>query len=349
MKRKSEQEIMAATKPVDIFTMDIDVLEQEKDEYINRFKPQAYNTVKNFVVTQKVILLYRQALSILSDREGNSLECSLTVIDKAGNRYDFDVHYSYDIKVCKMYVTEQNVIFVIDESKKMYYENYISKTCKFPKFNKAMWANIKYMLPNVSKHFQSSDGSFVIIVNKPCKIYPLREILNYFGGKLRPEYVSSILTRLYYFECYLDLVGITHNGITIDNLFFAPGKKVEKGEDFTVDDMRIVGVYGGWFFSTNADEKIKGVPAEVYEVLPTLVKNSGFSSFEVDELSIKKVAYELLGGSEDEFSGVPIPFLEWVKDTGVAKNAYEEQTAWEKIRTQSFGKPRFVEMDVSID
>lgn len=350
MKRKSEQEILAAARPSDIFTMNLAVLEQEKDEYISRFKPQEYNTVRNFVVTQKVILLYRQALNILSDSAESLTQCELTVTDPIGNTYSFDVHYVYDIKIGKMYVAERNVIFVIDESKKTYYENYISKVSKFPMINKKVWMNVRYMLPKVAMHFQNNDGKFVIIVDKPCRIYPLREILNYFDGKMRPEHVASILTRLYNFVCYLDLIGINHNGITVDNLFFTPGKMVEKGEKFTVDDMRIVGVYGGWFFSTKTYEKIKGLPAEVHEELPKIVKRNGFSSFEVDELSIKRVARELLGfDSDDESDEIPIPFKEWVKDNDIAKNAYEEFTAWEQIRKQSFGRPRFVEMDVSID
>ena len=37
MKRKSEHEIMSATRPEDIFTMDLNVIDQEKNEYIERF------------------------------------------------------------------------------------------------------------------------------------------------------------------------------------------------------------------------------------------------------------------------------------------------------------------------
>lgn len=348
MRLKSEQEIMSATRPRDIFTMNLETIEQEKEEYINRFKPSPYNTVKNFVITQKVILLYRQALDIL-ENGGSSFENFLTITDLEGKQYVFEIQYDYDIKLGKMYVSESNVIFVINQSSKNYYENYIAKTATFPKLDKEIWKGIRFMLPKVSKHFQSDNGSFVIILDLPCKIYPLREVHNYFGGKLQPEYVSSIMTRLYNFECYLDLIGINHNGITLDNLFFAPGRAVKEGETFTVNDMRIVGVFGGWFFSTYSNEKIKGMPREVYEVLPSDVKRTGYSSFEVDELSIKSVARELLGCDEDgEFNDVPIPLAEWVNYTEIAGNAYEEYTSWERIRAQSFGKHRFVEMDVSI-
>lgn len=351
MKRKSAEEIMSASHPRDIFTMNADTIEQEKDEYIEVFKPQAYSTIKNFLVTQKVILLYRQALSELGKSDGDGVPVtSITITAPNGKTYEFDCHYEYDIKLGKMYVTESNIVFVIKEKSKKYYDNYIAKTKRYLKLDKEVWKRIEYMLPKVSKHFKDVDGNWIIIVDKPCKIYPLREILNYYDGKLQPEYVASIITRLYNFVCYMEIVGMNHNGITIDNLFFAPGRTVEEGDEYTVEDMRIVGVFGGWFFTTWANEKLQGVPKEVFETMPAICKKTGYSSFEVDELSIKRIARELLGDSTGEnLVNVPEPFVRWVNSSDIHKNAYEEFCAWERTRKLSFGKHRFVEMDVSID
>ena len=46
MKLKSAEAILSASKPRDIFTMNLDTLEQEKEEYLEAFKPQKYNTIK---------------------------------------------------------------------------------------------------------------------------------------------------------------------------------------------------------------------------------------------------------------------------------------------------------------
>lgn len=351
MKRKSAEEIMSASRPQDIFTMNADMIEQEKDEYIEQFKPQAYSTIKNFLVTQKVIQLYRQALSELGKSDGEGVPItSLTISTPNGKTYEFKCHYDYDIKLGRMYVTENNIVFVIKKKNKKYYDNYVAKTQRFPKLDKEVWKRIEYMLPKVSKYFKDENGDWIIIVDKPCRIYPLREILNYYGGKIEPEYVASIMTRLYNFVCYMEVIGMNHNGITIDNLFFAPGRTVEEGENYTVEDMRIVGIFGGWFFTTWAEEKLQGVPKDIFEILPMNSRKSGFSSFEVDELSIKRVARELLGdGTGENFENVPDPFVRWVNSSEIHKNAYDEFCAWERARKLSFGKHRFVEMDVSID
>lgn len=349
MMRKSEEAIMSASNPRDIFSMNPETIEQEKDEYINRFKPEAYSTIKNFMIAQKVTLLYRQALSELGNNEYN--EYSLNITNLHGETRRYECHYIYDIKLGKMYVTEDFIIFIINKKYKSYYENYISKTKKFPKFDKKLWSNIEYMLPNVSNHFETKDGNFAIFVSKPpCKIYPLREILNYYGGKLKPEYVASILTRLYNFEAYMELAGMNHNGIILDNLFFAAGKTVDEGQPFTIDDMRIVGVFGGWFFTTTAKERLKGLPKEVHELLSKEMLKFGYSSFEVDELSIKRLGRELLGDvSGGNLGEIPETLDNWVNSNISQKNAYEEFCAWERVVHQSFNGHRFVEMDVSIN
>lgn len=341
MKRKSEREIMAAQKPEDIFTLDPNVIELEKEDYVSRFKPVEYRAIQNFSVTRKVLLLYEEAIIKINDGWD---EHEFAICSKAGKEYN--IHYSnkVDFKLGERYITKSYVIYVVDGKFKKYYENYVEKTKRYSKPDRHIWELVKYTVPDVAEHFETSDGRFCIFVKKPCEMYSLREILDYFGGSLKPEYVASILTRLYYFACYMSLAETTHNAITLDNLFFAPGRKLEEGEEYTVHDMRIVGVYGGWFFTSYLNERINGVPREVYEVMPDECKRTGYSSFEVDELSIKKVAKELLGSRED----IPNVLTEWINTNHVAKDSYIEFLNWEQVRRDAFGKRRFVNMDVSI-
>lgn len=341
MKRKSEHEIMSARRPEDIFTMDPVVIEQEKSDYIDRFKPSDYRAIQNFVVTRKILLLYEEAITKINN--GWSAKdikiCSL-------NGEEYNIHYvgQNSFKLGQMYLTNSYVIYVVDKEYKKYYDNYVEKTKRYLKPDKAIWEFAQYMVPNVEKHFETTDGTFCIFVKKPAEMYSMREILDYFGGSIKPEYVASILTRLYYFACYMSLVETTHNGITVDNMFFAPGRKLDEGEDYTIHDMRLVGVYGGWFFSTYLTEQIQGLPKEVYEVLPEECKARGYSSFEVDELSIKRVAKDLLGNQEN----VPIPLIEWINSKHIEKDPNAEYHKWEEVRRAAFGKRRFVGMDVSI-
>lgn len=346
MKRKSEQEIMAANRPEDIFTMNLDIIETEKEEYIERFKPKEYRTIQNFIVTKKVLLLYSQAVAKLENNEEWKEEEYKKICIKSISGKEYNVNYIEhpDFKLGEMYVTKQYIIYIVQGKYKKYYENYIQKTKHYSKPDKKIFNVVQYMLPNVEMHFETSDGDFAIFVKKPCEMYSLKEVLEYFDGGLKPEYVSSILTKLYFFSCYMGLVEMTHNAITLDNLFFSPGRRIEKGADCSIEDLRIVGVFGGWFFTTYLDEQIKGVPSEVYEFMPEKCRKRGYSSFEVDELAIKKLAKELLGAKIED---APKPFLDWVNSKTIAKDSYEEYCNWEKVIISSFGKRRFVDIDIS--
>lgn len=345
MKRKSVQDVLAANRPEDIFTMDLKEIEQEKETYLEAFRPKEYHAIENFVATKKVVLLYNQAIEKLTGNTTRNDYQKVSIKSTTGEEYKtyYLTHSSF--RLGEMYLTKQYVIYIVKKQYKKYYENYVEKTKRYSKPDRKVWKMVEYMLPNVEKHFECTDGNFAIFVKKPCEMYSLREILEYFDNKLEPEYVASILTRLYYFTCYMGLVEMNHNGITLDNLFFAPGRTVEEGESFTVDDMRIVGVFGGWFFTTYFEEKMQGVPKEVFEVMPEENKKRGYSSYEVDELSIRALAKQLLGAN---IKNAPKPFLDWVNSTKIARDSYEEFCNWEKARKSSFGKHRFVEMNVSI-
>ncbi|MBQ8298696.1 MAG: hypothetical protein IJX99_02335 [Clostridia bacterium] len=349
MKLKTADEVIRATSPRQLFELNLDTLEMQRDEYLELFKPAPYNTVKHFMASQKVIQLYRKALELL---EAPDHESTLQLVSKDGQSdCSYNIYNFYDSKLGTMYVSDANIIFVVHSEYKEYYENYIQKASSFTKISKEIWDKVKYSLPKLASHFECEDGDFAIILKKPKnKIYPLREILEYCGGSLSAEVVTSILTRLHYFACYLDLIGITHNAITIDNLFFAPGNFVENGQKVTLDDIRIVGVYGGWFFSTWTDEQIKGMPKEILDIAPASVKEHGFSNFAVDSLAIKRIARELLGDPNGAHfrTDVPEPLATWLNSSSVEKNAYEQFGIYDEVLSQSFPSRRFVPLDISI-
>ena len=343
---KNGNEILLAKHPSDIFTMNIDTLEQERDKYLREFKKKDYNNIKNFLISQRVIILYREAKELLSDGAYVKEDYKLILKAKSGKEVTYRYHYKYEDKLCTTYVTENCVIYVFPSIYKKYYDNYINKVKSLTKVDKKIWEIVQYMVPNIINNFEDINGNYVIILSKYEKVYPLKEILKYFDNKLLPEYVASIISRLFLFMCYLDIIGISHNGIILDNLFFAPGKEVEEGMPYTIDDVRIVGVYGGWSFSTNSSEPIFACPRIIFDLFDNLPK---YSSYKLDTLSIKQIARELLGDiTGNNLTSVPKAFVEYVNDNSVERTAYEEYKKWEKVIIDSFGKQRFVEIDVSI-
>lgn len=351
------EKILSAKHPNEIFSMDPNTIDQQRDLYLARFKPEAFNTVHNFMVTQHIIMLYRRAISMInganSEVEGNVI---LTITTQDGVTSKFNCHYHRDIKVATMYVSDENIIFVLPAKNELYYQNYISKVSMLMMFDDEIEKLAKNAVPSISKHFQDKDGDFVIILDKPdSPIYPLREIIECCHGNIPIELVASILNRLYFNACFINMNDMVHNGITLDTLFFAPGRFVENESEVTSSDFRIVGLYGGWFFTTLYDEKISGVPHEVYELLPADVKSSGYSSHVVDALAIRSVALQLFDATsdasanhDDETLTKINAFKEWFRSSShIGKNAYEEYSAYENLMLETFGTRTFVQLDLS--
>lgn len=348
MKESFSENILSAVRPSDIFTMNPSTLKTEAETYLSQLKPEAYRTIENFILAQKVKKLFAQAQEDLKLLESGERTSTLRFYSTQGKEFTFQFATAYPSKLGTMYDTPTHVIYSVKPQYKWYFDNYVQKTEAYPKVDRKIWQFVKYMLPKVINHFEEESGNFIIIIEKPSKMYSLRELLEYFGNQMKPEYIASIISRLYYFVSYIALSDLTHNAITVDNLFFAPGRLLEEGEAYTVEDMRIVGVFGGWFFSTYSNEQIKGMPSEIISIAPELVKKTGYSSYEVDELAIKRVARELAGDSTGtDLSHIPEPMRTWITSSTVRENAYEEFHRWKEVEKETFGGYRFIPMDIS--
>ena len=136
---------MVASKPEDIFTMDLDVITEEKEAYLEAFKPKEYRKIKDFVITKKVLLLYSQAIAKLEDSPKGQ-DCKAVCI-KSIKGEEYKIHYmNYSsFRLGEMYITKDYVIYIVKQEYKKYYENYIQKTKHYSKPDKKIWSMVEYM------------------------------------------------------------------------------------------------------------------------------------------------------------------------------------------------------------
>lgn len=345
----SAEDVIQAKVPQDIFSMDKTTIEEEKEQYLNIFRPSPYNTVKHFLASQKVVLLYEEALSYFdSGYVSDSFGRVIDFFSVTGEHIQFRNVKIDDFELGKMYITEKSIGYLIEPKYKKYYDNYLKKTATYSKPDKKIWDTVSYMLPKVAKNFECKDDQgYLIIVSKSPAMYPLSDILKFYNGSMSPEHVASIITRLMYFVCYLDLTEVSHNGITLNNVFFSPGKITEPKplSEYSDEERRVTGIFGGWFFSTWRNEKIMGMPRDVKSVCEAEVKY-GYSSYRVDILAVKALAKTLLG---DNLVTLAKPFLKWLDETNIYGNAYEEFKNWDKALLETFGSHKFVPMNISIN
>ena len=358
MRLRGYQEIMAANRPEEIFSMNPNTLQEEYDSYCEQYKPnQTFHEIRNFVATQQLKFLFKKAKEVFdTDKVDGEKSSSMIVLYSAKGdsiRFEYDDHINQ--RVCDTYINDTEILMVVDSKMEEngFFSNYLEKVRDFIAYwenQMPNWKDFQYSVPKVVKSFRTSDKTkYVLLIEKPCRIYPLREVLNFFDGRMEVKQAMSIVKRLYSYACWIDVAGMSHNAICIDNIYFSPGSVVLPGESYSVNDIRIVGLYGGWFFTTNKDERITSLPREVRDIVPEYVENSKYSSFEVDMLAIKKVARELLGDvTGKNLYGVDSRLCDWFNRSTCEKNAYVEYSEFERICVEIFGKPRFVDIGVSI-
>ena len=358
------EQIMKARDPSEIFTMNPRTLKEEYDsyckmyEYGQTFQERQVFPVRGLTATAQLHFLYKKALEALSDEENverpkQEEGSPLLLYDNKGNLLKFEYYTHIFQRVCDTYLNDEQILMVIPalyEERYGFVSNFLEKVRAYFDFwrGKQGWSDFQYAVPSIIKSFKIQDNSgYAFLLQKPCKIYPLREVLNYFNGRMNVRHVISIIKRLYLHACYFEIAGMTHNAICVDNIYFSPGNEVLPGHRYSVEDIRIVGLYGGWFFTTNKNEEVKAFPQEVSDCIPRQVKKNKHSTSEVDVLAIMKVARELLGDATGKnLFGVNSELCDWFNRDTCEENVLKDFSKFEQICKNVYGEPTFIDIDV---
>lgn len=233
----------------------------------------------------------------------------------------YQYHSTFEIGEC--YVTSTKVVYVFDFSKKKYYNNY-NKKIKYA--NKDMEKIFKRLLPSGIKEYDTDDRH-LIVIDKPMDVYPLKCLFeNYFKGDIPERHLAWIISRLMNLACFFKYNDIVINGIDIDSLFVCPSQHA-------------IYLYGGWWYSVPENTKMIGTTKVIYDIMPPKVKADKIASSVTDVESIKALGRKYLS------TAAPEPFRQFL-NSGTSSNTYSEMAKWDKALTDSYGKRRFIKLEV---
>lgn len=241
----------------------------------------------------------------------------------------------------KMYIGDTKVVYVLDDEYGQYYKNGI-RAINDIKYKDAKLKKVfEPSMPKVVRQ-DKTDIGYVVVVEKPKGMILLQDLIDYLPNKtLPPKHTAWVVSRLYNVAAFLELNGICHNSILPTTVFVNP-------------EEHAIAVLGGWWYSTKAESKLKAVPAELIKVLPKEVFKEKKSKTSYDRLAIKGVGIGCLGDSTLIGSrllmdkDIPKPFLTWLRSPSSA-NAIKEYEGWDKTLEISFGKKKFIKLDVNIN
>ncbi len=328
------EEILKIEKCGDLFPNDLDESKKVYRILAHKWHPDLCDDPSAGKVFAKINELHKMAEKMILD---GTWEKSNYIIIPCKNNKKIGINYEvcYDFELGKYYVTQTSVVYVFKSDKSKYYFNAIKNINAMKYESDQLRKNFQESMPEKKSIFETLDGRYVLIINKPEGTYPLRAVLEYYDNKIYDKHVAWIISRLSNIACFLEYNHLVHNGICIDNCFISP-------ENHTIH------LLGGWWYTTAIGEKMIGTTSAIYSVMSASAKGKKTSSVVTDLESIKLIGRELLGDKSGRLLkslGVPEGFIEFVTD-GSGSSAFQEFKKWDKLLTQSYGERVFIPMKI---
>lgn len=332
-------EILKMEEPGELFSDNIKTI---KDEYVELAKIYHPDRNKNSELANDVMAkigeYYTKCLEMI-DSGIYIKPGSIKLKSKDGKLYEVKYRISHSFELGTIYVGNTVVLYLINNEYKNLFENLSGIEKRFTFADEKMKSEFERYLPRVIGKFETLDSRFGIVVKKTPDMLTLKDVLNYYDGKMPVRHVAWIISSLMNLVCYINYTGMSHNSISLDTYFISP--KLHSGS-----------LLGGWWYSVPLGDKMLGVTEKTYSIMPPQVKSKKNGDILTDLESIRLIGRELLGDRNGtrllESSDVPDPMVSWLRSVASGK-ASEEYSKWSDILYQSFGKRKFVKMEFDED
>lgn len=327
--------ILAITKCGDLFPYGEDQVKAKYKELAKEWHPDTNHHPDASSVFAKITELYNKALELLKD--GQWEKTNYILISKTDGKkiaLNYDTYFKFELGIC--YVTRTKVVYILDNDKEKYYNNAIQRIKGLKYKDKQMEDKLSRCLPKIYQTFKTNNGKYIIVLEKTEDVYPLKNVLEYFNNHIDDKHVAWIVSRLCNLTCYLKYNGLVHNGININNCFVSP-------------EHHSILLLGGWWYATKEDERMIGTTKDIFSIMSVSAKGAKKSSTITDLESVKLLGRQLLGETNCRKlsldTSIPKPFINYLI-SGSSNNSYEEFSKWDKALEESYGKRRFIKMEI---
>ena len=328
-------EILSVTKCGDLFPYGEEEVKSKYKELVKKWHPDTNSNPDALNVFTKITELYDKALELL--KNGQWEKTNYILISKEDGKkiaLNYDTYFDFELGTC--YVTKTKIVYILGEDKEKYYNNAMQRINNLRYKDKKMEDDLSRFFPKIYQTFKTNNGEYVIVLDKTEDIYPLKKVYEYFGERIEDRHVAWIISRLCNLTCYLKFSGLVHNGININNCFISP------------KDHSIL-LIGGWWYTTKEDERMIGTTKDIFSIMSVSSKESKKSSSLTDLESVKLLGRQLLGETNCRKlsldNSIPKPFINFLTG-GSCNNPYEEFTKWDRALEDSYGKRKFINMEI---
>jgi hypothetical protein len=233
-----------------------------------------------------------------------------------------------------MYVGNSHITFLIEKDHKNLWDNAISMIKGLRYASDKMKQEMSRYLPTI-RTTAELPKHYALVLNKTPDLILLRDIPNTI-----PEWdrhVAWIISSLYNLTCYLEFAGVTHNDISLDTYFISP-------------EYHSGALLGGWWYSCKKGDKLLAVPTDSYNLFPPTMRKTRVADHSLDKELLRALGRELLGDRAGTRLSIneaaPLPLINWLR-CATSQPATKEYSLWDKVLEESYGKKKFMHMDIS--
>lgn len=142
--------------------------------------------------------------------------------------------------------------------------------------------------------------------------------------------VSSLLN----LTCFYEIIGLCHNGLSVDTVFISPAKHTA----FPA---------GGWWYAKKAGDTIKFLPPGSHALAPRDMLRTKTADHRLDLEAIRAIARTCLGNATGgSLSMLPKPFASFLR-LPASKSPLQDYQNWETVLTDSYGPRRYLKLDIT--
>lgn len=194
--------------------------------------------------------------------------------------------------------------------------------------------------------YECSDGCWLVVQKIPRLYVPLRQLLEYYDGKMPAKQAAWVITRMFTSACMAEVCGMVTNSLTLDSMLVFPGPGAHGGVDMM-----------GFGFYSVLDGKLKFLPEDNFEIYPQESLDKKQATSEVDVVLLKRTGLRLLGDAsgvgtsllmDKEIPEVMVDFLR--SPTKKGTSTVDEYARWHnEVLIQAFGPRVFTEGGVTTE
>ncbi len=321
-------------EPERFFPNDLLAVRTQYRELALRFHPDR-NPAGSPDVMAHLSALYREAVRRLT--EGTWREPGVERLEATDGR-QFRLHWRkrHDFELGQLLYSPKVAAFLIGNQHADKFES-ACRAITGIRYPDRRMEQHRIFLPDINLRFETVDGRCALILHKTPDVFLLADVLAACGGRMDPRHVAWVLNRFYGLLSFLNIIGLTHNGIALNSCWLSP-----------VHHSGLL--LGGWWYAAPVGARLNYLPVASHELATAAQLADRKAHPMLDLTCLKALGRELLGdrsGMRLPTSGTPTPMVDFLRQptTGRAIKDYE---IWqEKILPACFGPRQRVELEVT--